>query len=229
MNYMMKEALKIPSVKRTLNTLAIFSILVVAAPLANLTASAAQPENGCLRNATANATISEQNGKAVATFTVPKKCDDNKHTVSLVVYKLNDGNWEHKIKNQYIYAHKTIQVGTGKHTVSVNLPNCGYQADLVKGQPVDVSTGAHQNHILAAHVGGNRVACAAKPTPKPTPNTPIPTPETPATTVTTVSGEQPTTLVNTGPGDVAAAFVGISALGSAGYHFLIRRRLGLNV
>lgn len=228
MNYV-KEALKISSVKRTINTFAVLSLLVIAAPLANLTTSAAPADNGCFRHATANASIVEKGGKAVAEFKVPQKCNDNKHTVSLVVYKLNDGNWEHKVNNQFIYASKTVTVGTGQHTVSVNLPNCGYQADLVKGQPVNIASGANQGHILAAKVGGNAVPCAAKPTPVPTPT---PTPEVPATTVTTTevadTQEAPATLVNTGPGDVAAAFAGVSAIGSLAYHFLVRRRLGID-
>ncbi len=51
----------------------------------------------------------------------------------------------------------------------------------------------------------------------------IPTPPTPPTPP--VTPQPPTQLVNTGPGNVVAAFAGFSVAGAAGYSLFIRRRL----
>lgn len=60
------------------------------------------------------------------------------------------------------------------------------------------------------------------PTPPTPPVTPPTTPPTPTTTTTTT---QPTTLVNTGPGDVIGAFSAVSVAGALGYRFYLSRRL----
>ena len=49
-----------------------------------------------------------------------------------------------------------------------------------------------------------------------------PPPKTPPTTTTTTTS--PTKLVNTGPGEVAGLFAGVTAAGAAGYHMVLSRR-----
>ena len=242
MNRIIKDMLDIKSVRRTLNVFAILSIMVIAAPIANLTANAASanPNNPndkrCFTQYNAKADVVYKNGYAVATFTVPKACKERQQ-VSLAVYKINDGIWQNRLNNQYLYASKTHWYAPGTHTITVVTPNCAWQADLVKGMPANLAaTGQAQPH-LAAKVGGDKVPCKAtpKPTPKPTPTpepTPTPTPDVPATTTETVeetpvSSETPTELANTGPGETAAVFAGISSIAGLGYNFFIRRRIGL--
>lgn len=187
MNRIIKDVLSIKSVQRTLNIFALLSILVMAAPLANLTASAAQSNNNngaaCFHHNNANGSVILKNGYAVGTFRVPNSCK-SRQQVSLAVYKINDGIWQHRLNNQYLYASKTHWYGPGVHTISVPVPNCAWQADLIKGMPANLAAnGGTQKHGLAAKVGGNKVPCKPAPAPKPTPK-PTPTPPAPVAPVT---------------------------------------------
>ena len=247
MNRIIKDALDIKSVRRTLNVFAILSIMVIAAPIANLTANAASanPNNPndkrCFTQYNAKADVVYKNGYAVATFTVPKACKERQQ-VSLAVYKINDGIWQNRLNNQYLYASKTHWYAPGTHSITVVTPNCAWQADLVKGMPANLAaTGQPQPH-LAAKVGGDKVPCKQTPVKPVTPVTPVTpdapdtpvTPETPATPETTevdatpvASEETPTELANTGPGETVALFVGISSIAGLAYNFFIRSRIGL--
>lgn len=205
MNRIIKDVLSIKSVQRTLNIFALLSILVMAAPLANLTASAAQANNNnnaaCFHHNNANGSVILKNGHAVGTFRVPNSCK-SRQQVSLAVYKINDGIWQHRLNNQYLYASKTHWYGPGVHTISVPVPNCAWQADLIKGMPANLAAnGGTQKHGLAAKVGGNKVPCkpapAPKPTPKPTPKPPAPKPVTPVAPVNTVTNTNTNNNVNT--------------------------------
>jgi len=150
--------------------------LVAGFSVINASINAAQPnsQKGCLRNSTADARLTQVGNSHVnANFKVPMECKNENFKVSLVVYKLNDGNWKNKVNNQYIFKSQTQTFSYNKNDVrkgmNVAIPQCAYQADLVLGDPVDISTGAEQNHILRAKVGGNGVPCAPAPTPTPTP------------------------------------------------------------
>jgi len=184
MKRIIKDVLSIKSVQKTLNIFALLSILVMAAPLANLTASAAQNNNtaACFHHNNANGSVVLKNGYAVGTFRVPNDCKVRQQ-VSLGVYKINDGIWQHRLNNQFLYASKTHWYGPGVHTISVPVPsNCAWQADLVKGTMANLAAnGGTQKHGLAAKVGGDKVPCkpAPKPTPKPTPTPPAPAPVKP--------------------------------------------------
>ena len=188
----------------------------------------------CIQKMKETATIKQSGNKLTATYNVPKSCN-NKKEVSFVVYKLNNGNWKDKVNNQYIYQSQTQKVKEGaKKSITLALPNCAWQADLVFGKPVDISKeGAKQNPIIVAKVGGNRVPCKKAPvvpTPdKPaTPTTPT-TPEEEAGTVDNVkvsdeaAGVTPTSLPETGPGAVVATFAGVSSLSTLAYRIFTRR------
>lgn len=168
-----------------------------------------------------NSNLKEQGGKITATFKVPESCKRDKK-VSLVVYELKDGNWKNKVNNQYIFSSKTVMAKPGKKTsITLPLPNCAYQADLVQGNPVKIHTGADQNPIFGAKVGGNAKPCAKKPV---TPVTPV-TPNKPSDVKASDEYTAPEALPETGPGAVIGTFVGVSSLGAL-IHRIVLRRFG---
>lgn len=234
-----------------LSAFALLTSVGAATMLPSMSADAAAKD--CLRHKNADAKLVQENMHVNANFKVPKECKGENFTVSLVVYKLNDGNWENKVNNQYIFNSKTMVVKYDakdiRKAINVNVPQCAYQADLVLGNPVDISTGAPQNHILGALVGGNRVPCETPEVPEGEdvcPNIdgmqadlpegyeydengncviiPPETPETPNTPSTVKRSDvKPSDLPNTGPGAVVATFAGVSSLSSILYAIFTRR------
>lgn len=187
---------------------------------ANVAAQAKVPECKVVPVGTAN-TINKPNSKFtiknnVATAKVKatgdKKC---KVTVELkTYYTLNEGGLPREAQKKYKTTTKTVGVGT--HSISVSLPpkDCFYQLDLVRVIP-DRKPG-QKNEMLGYHLGGKK-SCIKTP-----PVTPPTTPETPETP----KEEVPETLVNTGAGNVFAAFAGTTTLGSLA-HYVIRRKYSL--
>src|SRR5438046_7104063 len=107
----------------------------------------------------------------VGTFKVPNDC---KHfTVSLVVYTLENGDFRQRAGNQHIFSSMTKKVQPGKNVFVARMPNCGWQADLAMGQPVNLFNGGKPNPNIEAKVGNLGQACH-KPNPTPAP-TPTPT------------------------------------------------------
>ena len=90
---------------------------------------------------------------------------------------------------QQLFTTKTLQFGPGTHDIAIHLPNCYYQADMVRGtEPAGYNNGPiYQEGRMLASLHGGSQACAyagTTPTPSPTPTpttTPTPTP-TPAPT-----------------------------------------------
>lgn len=194
---------------------------------------------------TANSVLDVHQNSITAQFHVPKECKNER--VSFVVYKIADGNYKNKIGNQHIFASRTIVSNGGNHNIRLNLPDCAWQADLVKGNPVRIALGKEQNPILRATIGRQGEPCKKPPVTLVTPTTPT-TPVTPEPTVVTQtqtqSQEQTVVnrpapavrtavkqadavstkeLPNTGPGEVAAAVAAISMGSSIVYYMAIRR------
>lgn len=140
-----------------------------------------------------------------------------KKTVTIVSWKATDGNFTYPITGQTQYAHVTETLGVGTHTITVPIPNCYFQIDLLNGTSTTAPDGT-PNYVAGQLLGwlqGDSGNCT-----QPTP-TPTPTPVTPSTTTTVQY--QPTTLVNTGPGDVIALF-GLTTLVGFIVHRLYSRR-----
>jgi hypothetical protein len=94
--------------------------------------------------------LSEGSGTITATFTVASGCDGT--TVSLATYSMlaEPGS---KFP-QTLYDSVTQTLDAGSYTLTVHLPSCFWQADLV--------TGAVLPYIDANHLYGDRVAAAVK-------------------------------------------------------------------
>jgi LPXTG-motif cell wall-anchored protein len=125
---------------------------------------------------------------------------------------------------QKLFKFVTGTFGVGTHTLTVQLPDCYYQVDLVRGSsPTDANGGPlYGKPVMMAALHGGTQACVT-PTP-PTPTSPTtPTPQTP------VMPQQPTSLPNTGAGsNIFLGALGASVLGAAfQYARQLRARRGL--
>lgn len=155
------------------------------------------------------------------------------------------------LKAQKVYAHSTQTLYNGTYTMNVNMKDCYYQLDLVKGTSPTAPDGSAfytVGSLIAWNQGGDQSCDAPAKTPTPTPTTTTPTPKpttpaptTPAPTTTpepTGKGNIDTTptaapvvqtataqLPNTGPGAVIAGAVVFSLLAGVAYRYYLQRRL----
>ncbi len=124
--------------------------------------------------------LSEGGRTITATFTVASGCDGT--TVSLATYSMlaEPGSQF----PQTLYDSVTRKLDAGSYTLTVRLPNCYWQADLV--------TGSVLPYIDANHLYGNRVAATARGG-----NQMCSTTTTTGTTQTTTTGTTQTTTTGT--------------------------------
>jgi len=174
----------------------------------------------CFKTSTAKASIKVSGGQATANFTIPKNCTPKK--VTLVSYKAPNGTNGKPYPKQTVHAFntKTFQ-NPGKHVIKVDLPNCFYQVDLVRGDHViqhfsDGNTYTAQNRLITAKHGGKQ-SCEPKKAPAPAaktkpaapapPATPAPAPVAPAVTVVNennnVNNNENTNIVVNSPAPAA--------------------------
>lgn len=131
----------------------------------------------------------------------------------------------------------TQTFGVGTHALTVKLPLCSTDPSVIHSYQADVVAGANPATFITApgtpgyysqtqadgsfNVVDYKIAPGTCPaaTPVVTPTAPVTPPSTPVTEVA-----QPTSLVNTGPGSVAALFA-IAVIGGAiGYRAVVARK-----
>jgi LPXTG-motif cell wall-anchored protein len=128
--------------------------------------------------------------------------------VSLVSYKAPAANGS-PLTKQTIHDSQTKVLAATPITLSVNVPDCFYQVDLVYGEPLDLRTGATYhglNRFIWGVNGGNKACTVATPTPTPgSTSTPTATPKvsptpspshTPTTSPTSTPTPSPTPTPN---------------------------------
>ncbi len=133
-----------------------------------------------------------KDNKATAKFTV--KGENCTTVVSLVSWKTPSANGQ-PLYDQKIYEYTTKTFGPGEHALSVNLPDCFYQSDLMVGTKSDwaeadntpkkikyTDDGKFADMGLRDFILGGDKKCAEKPTPVPPTTTP-PQVQTAATTL----------------------------------------------
>lgn len=87
---------------------------------------------GTLRGA--NGESVSTNVKAKVTFTVAEGC---RETLTLASYKAESkSDTKDAIAKQTYFDHQTKTVGPGEHTLTVDLPECIYQLDFVRGDVI---------------------------------------------------------------------------------------------
>jgi LPXTG-motif cell wall-anchored protein len=160
------------------------------------------------------------NGTVSATFEV--KGDANCQVpVSMAAWTAPDATHGRPYDQQKLFSHATGTFGAGKHTLTVKLPNCFYQIDLVRGTSPTGPNGSavYDDKLMMGSLHGGTKACET-PTPPPTP-TPPTTPQTPATPVAQVT---PQALPNTGAGSTVAIAAVVAVIAGVAYHYVRRNR-----
>ncbi len=149
--------------RRQAGYVGVFIILSIAAlALIGSHTHAAEPAP-CVRQSTAKAVINVSNNVATARVSIPKKCGPTQ--ISFASYKAPNGTNGKPYANQSLFAVTTKTFQPGRNTISVNLPDCHYQVDLVRGTPISdfTNTTYHkQNRFLGAVHGGSK-SCSEKP------------------------------------------------------------------
>lgn len=181
----------------------------------------ARPEAG---KPVPNSKFTTQEGRMYIDVIVTGK-DCVRHA-TLAAWEAPNGVDGRPYKEQVLASHMTKTIETGnrnqaKRTLSVQIPECYYQIDIMRGKKVMGRNGEIKfdadKHLGGVH--GGTQACE-------TPETPV-TPETPETPTTPSTPATPETeLTKTGPASAIAAFSGVSTL-AAGVHYVMRRKFGL--
>lgn len=178
----------------------------------------------CLRESTANASITVAGDRATAHFTLPSGCKGQ--VVSLVSYKAPNGTDGKPYSSQELFRSTTRTFNNeGRREMSVQLPDCYYQVDLVTGQPLQSFANGvtyhGQHRFLVARHGGNKFCSQPMQTqpaaqPATTPPASVNVNTTAASNVTAAAKETPAPqhapqtappsgkLPDTGPGTIAA-------------------------
>jgi LPXTG-motif cell wall-anchored protein len=151
--------------------------------------------------------------------------------VTLEAWKAPNATDGRPFKEQVLFRHITRTLDAGSHLLSVQLPNCYYQVDLIHGSKTMGANGEikfDSARMIGSVHGGNKVCTVTTPdTPDEpeVPETPVTPVTPPTTTITTTTSSSVTTLPKTGAGSIVAGIFGsVSALGTAA-HYFVRRKL----
>lgn len=163
--------------------------------------------------------ILNNDGTVTGSVTVTGDCPQ---TVTIASWQAPDATHGLPYSAQKLYAHTTATFGAGTHTLSVKLPDCYYQVDLVRGGNATGANGGavYDTSVMMGSLHGGSKACTT-PTPPSTPVTPV-TPQTPQIPSTPA---MPGSLPETGASFLIAIFgVGLAAI-AASTQYLRRYRL----
>lgn len=220
----------------SLKTLAIAGVFMAAAiaPVAVGTNVLAANSNACTAEA-AHPSIGTRiqpnhkftrKGNRVYIKVVVKGGKNCTKTVTLEAWKAPNGTDAKPYREQTLYRSKTLTgLKPGEYRMSVQLPNCYYQVDLIHGGKTmgaspDADIKFDSDRMIGSVHGGNQT-CVNTPD---TPDEPE-APETPTTPTTPKASSTATSLTKTGPSAIVAGiFTGVSSLGTAA-HYFVRRKL----
>jgi hypothetical protein len=118
---------------------------------------------------TVTSPLTNDHGVATVGFTVAQGCDAVQ--LSLVSYTAPSGTFDEQTASQQtVYRSVTQSFAAGSHTLTVDVPSCYHQIDLVYGSPIAQLGPAGTNNFynkqgrLIANVNGGSSACVAPPT-----------------------------------------------------------------
>lgn len=154
--------------------LSLFAFMTPRAEAA--TKAPAKQSKDCLKKANSKPSLKVSGDQAVATFTIPKDCLNQK--VTLASYTAPNGTDGQPYSKQQIYRWVTYTYPkAGKYTLKVSVPKCFYQVDLARGGVIEKfskgNTYAQNGDLLASEHGGNKSCEQPKPQPV-APTTPAP-------------------------------------------------------
>ena len=166
--------------------------------------------------------FTKSNGKITGHFRVTgKNCTTN---VSLIVWKLPSG----KVRpygEQKMHKYVWQSFGPGKHALTVDLPNCSYQADLVKGKK---ETGPNDGPRYFERNIGWDIERGKKCKRKPVVVTKVVRDKEVEVVErkVIVEKEVPAELPETGVASVASGLIGLPALAASTLYYIRSRRFG---
>ncbi|HJQ09107.1 MAG TPA: LPXTG cell wall anchor domain-containing protein [Candidatus Saccharimonadales bacterium] len=161
--------------------------------------------------------VLSSNGTISATFEVTGK-SGCKQDVTLASWQAPNAEKGRPYGQQKLYKHVTGTFGTGKHTLTVELPKCYYQVDLVRGSKPTGKDGGpvyKQGRMMGSLHGGTKEC--KEDTPKTTETLKTSTPQISSAT---------TELPHTGSGSLAGIFAGTTVLGTLAHFVFTKRRNG---
>ena len=129
----------------------------------------------CLTKSTSSASITISGNRATAHFTLPANCKGQ--VVSLVSYTAPNGTDHKPFAEQKLFkaTTRTFNV-SGDRNMSVEVPDCFFQVDLARGQPIQSFAGGvtynSQGRLLTASGGGSK-SCDQPATVQPAKTQPI--------------------------------------------------------
>jgi len=169
----------------------------------------------CFGEETGSANIVINNNVATATFTIRQACGPQQ--VSLVSYKSPSPGGQ-PLNQQTVFQSTTQTLNPGTYSLAVQVPDCYFQVDLVRGgviwQLSDQHTYHGENRFVTSKNGTGPACTTTTTTP---PVTPPASPPAVQSSTTTKS------LPNTGAGNVALIGLGSSLI--AGLLHANRRRI----
>ena len=166
--------------------------------------------------------VLNNDGTVSATFKVEgdSTC---KMAVSLASWQAPDALKGRPYDQQKLFAHMSGTYGVGTYTLTVKLPTCYYQVDLVRGTSPTGPNGSpvYDDALMMGSLHGGTKTCVDTP-----PTTPPTTPETPQAPVQpqVLAAATPEALPNTGAGSTAAIAAVLAAIAGAGYSYMRRLR-----
>jgi hypothetical protein len=133
--------------------------------------------------------------------------EDCKLEVTLASWQAPDADKGRPYDQQKLFKFVTGTFGVGTHKLTVALPDCFYQVDLVRGsKPTGIDGGPvyEQGRMMGSLHGGTKVCEPPKP------------PEEPK--------EKPKELPKTGPASILGLFTGTAIAGGAAHKVVLRHR-----
>lgn len=155
-------------------TLAVSTVLI-AAPMRASAAACNVKMNGTTNTANqAGSRWTVANGLATGTFTVTGD-SDCQQTVTLSAWQAPNADKGQPYDQQKLVSHVTDSFGPGVHSLSIQVPNCFYQLDMLPGDnPAGVNgTAQYTQGTLIGSLHGGTQSCAVTP--------PVTPPQTPPT------------------------------------------------
>ncbi|HZT92420.1 MAG TPA: hypothetical protein VFA05_10315 [Gaiellaceae bacterium] len=148
-----------------------FVVAVLVAALASVTAGTAVAADPATCPSSGQATGGQftfANGMASVPVTIAAGCTDVK--VSLVSYEAPGPSWDPNTASQQVkYDFQTQLLSAGTTTLTVRVPDCYFQLDLVYGDPIDHLGPAGTNNFYGSQgrmiesLNGGTSACAPPP------------------------------------------------------------------
>jgi hypothetical protein len=154
--------------------------------------------------------------KASSTFEIKGDANCTK-VVTIASWQAPNGTDGLPYEAQKLYKYNTKTLSVGRHTMTVELPDCFWQVDIVRGANPTAADGGpvYENHRLLDFKHGGTKVCADKPAEPVTPVKPVVKPTEKVAT--------PASLPKTGPAASLATLLGVGSIAGVFHNIRARR------